>query len=138
MSFHFQKQPPETFCNKSVLKNVANFIGKHLFWSLFNKVPCLQACNFINKRLQHRCFCEIFKNTYFEEHQRKACSVIKKRLQNRCFPVKFAKFLRAPTSKNICERRLCIFNILHEYVSHAQKNCKGSEQNLSLICKDSI
>ena len=28
---------------------------------------------------------------------------IKKRLQYRCFPVKFAKFLRTPISKNICE-----------------------------------
>ena len=39
------------------------------------------------------------------------CSVkkgvfIKKRLQQRCFPVKFAKFLRTPNLKNICERLL--------------------------------
>ena len=43
--------------------------------SIFNKVAALKACNFIKKRLQHR-----------------------------CFPVKFAKFLRTPTLKNICER----------------------------------
>ena len=43
--------------------------------SIFNKVAGLKACNFIKKRLQHR-----------------------------CFPVKFAKFLRTPTLKNICER----------------------------------
>ena len=40
--------------------------------SLFNKVTGLQACNFVKKTLQHKCFfcecCEIFKNTYFEEH----------------------------------------------------------------------
>ena len=35
---------------KGVLKNFANFTGKHLCWSL------LQACNFIKKRLQHWCF----------------------------------------------------------------------------------
>ena len=35
---------------KSVLKNFANFTGKHLYWSL------LQVCNFIKKRLQHWCF----------------------------------------------------------------------------------
>ena len=35
---------------KGVLKNFANFIGKHLCWSL------LQACYFIRKRLQHWCF----------------------------------------------------------------------------------
>ena len=34
MSYHFQKQPPEVFCKKRVLKNFANFTGK-LCWSLF-------------------------------------------------------------------------------------------------------
>ena len=61
--------------------------------SLFNKVPCLQVCNFIKKRLQHR-----------------------------CFPVKFAKFLRTPILKSICERLLCISYVLHKYVSHVKKN----------------
>ena len=31
----------------------------------------------------------------------KACNFIKKRLQHRCFPVKFAKFLRTPFLQNI-------------------------------------
>ena len=31
-----QKQPPEVFCKKSVLKNFVNFIGKHLCWSHFS------------------------------------------------------------------------------------------------------
>ena len=35
--------------------------------SLFNKAAANQACNFTNIRLQHM-FCEIFKNTYFEEN----------------------------------------------------------------------
>ena len=30
-----EKQPPEVFFKKSVLKNFAIFIGKHLFWSIF-------------------------------------------------------------------------------------------------------
>ena len=30
-----QKQPPEVFCKKAVLKNIAMFRGKHLCWSLF-------------------------------------------------------------------------------------------------------
>ena len=34
--------------NKAVLKNSAIFTGKHLCW--------FQACIFIKKRLQHRCF----------------------------------------------------------------------------------
>ena len=53
-----------------------NLIGKHTC-SLPNTVACLQACNFIKKWLQHR------------------------RLL-----LKFAKFLRTPVFKNICERLL--------------------------------
>ena len=45
--------------------------------SLLNKVACLQAWNFIKKGLQHW-----------------------------CFHVKFAKFLRTPILKNICQRLL--------------------------------
>ena len=36
----------------------------------------------------------------------RACNCIKKRFQQRCFPVYFAKFLRTPSLKNICERLL--------------------------------
>ena len=39
---------------KGVLKNFANFLGKHLYWSLF--LIKLQAYNFIKKRLRQRCF----------------------------------------------------------------------------------
>ena len=39
----------------------------------------------------------------------KACNIIKKRLQHRCFPVKYAKFLRTPILKNICERLSLLF-----------------------------
>ena len=35
----------------SVLKNFANFTGKPMLESLFNKVAGLQSCNFIKKRL---------------------------------------------------------------------------------------
>ena len=42
--------------------------------SLFTKAADLQVCNFIKKRLQHK-----------------------------CFPVIIEKFLRIPTLKNICE-----------------------------------
>ena len=37
----FQKQPPVVFCKKCALENLRNFIGKHLYWSLFNKVADL-------------------------------------------------------------------------------------------------
>ena len=48
------------FCEKRVLRNSAKLTGKHLYQSLF-------FCNFIKKRLWHR-----------------------------CFPVNFTKFLRTP------------------------------------------
>ena len=57
-----QEQPPEVFHKKAVLKNFA----------VFTKTTVLnqQVCNFIEKRIQHRCFpvniAKIFKNTYFE------------------------------------------------------------------------
>ena len=62
---------------KTVLKNFAIFTEKHLCWSFFNKSAGLQACNFIEKRLHHR-----------------------------CFPVNIAKFLRTPILKNVCKRLL--------------------------------
>ena len=52
-------------------------------------VSGLQACNFIKKGLQHRYFfceiCNIFKNTYFEEHLRAtACEVTVYKLLIKC------------------------------------------------------
>ena len=54
-SLHIRSSYPEGFCKISVLKIFAKFTGKHLCWSLFNKFAG-QACNFIKKRLYHRCF----------------------------------------------------------------------------------
>ena len=82
------KQPPEVFSKKGVLKNFANFTRKQLcrsffstkfqaLESLFNNVSGLQACNFIKKRLRHR-----------------------------CVPVNIAKFLKTRILKNICDRLL--------------------------------
>ena len=52
---YVQKQPPEVFFKKGVLKNFANFTGKHLCWSLFfNKVARPQAPT-------QMCSCEISK-----------------------------------------------------------------------------
>ena len=46
---HFQKQPPEVFYKKGVVRNLVNIAGKHLRQGLlFNKVAGL--------RLWHRCF----------------------------------------------------------------------------------
>ena len=38
--------------------------------------------------------------------QAQACNFIKKRLHHRCFPAKYTKFLRTTILKNICERLL--------------------------------
>ena len=46
----------EMFFKIAVLKNFANFAGKHLCWVAFNRAACQKACNFIKKRSQHRCF----------------------------------------------------------------------------------
>ena len=58
---------------KSVLRNFAKFIGKHL-------CQRLAACNFIKKGTVAQVFscefCEIFKNTYFTEHVWTTASLI--------------------------------------------------------------
>ena len=64
---------------KGDLKSFASFTGKYLWWSV---VANIQACNFVTKRLQKR-----------------------------CFPVKFTKFLKTPISKNICKRLLLSFSL---------------------------
>ena len=53
----FCMAPPEPVvqrCSekKLLLKLCAEFTGKYMCWSLFNKVAGLQVCNFIKKRLQ--------------------------------------------------------------------------------------
>ena len=65
----FQKQPPEVFYKKGVLKNFAKFTGKYLCQSLFfNKVA--GVCNSIKKgtlaQLFSCEFCEIFKNIFLQ------------------------------------------------------------------------
>ena len=65
--FSFRSCRSQMFFKKGVLKNFANFTGKHLCCSLF-------LIKFQASGLQR----------------------FKKKLQHRSFPVKFAKFLRAP------------------------------------------
>ena len=67
-------KPPEVFCKKGILKNFANFTGKHLCWSLF--LIKLQAWRLAVSTLStltdvFPCkWCKTFKNTYFEEYLR--------------------------------------------------------------------
>ena len=73
-----QKQLPEVFYKKAVLKNFAIFTGKYLCWSLF--LIKLQACNFIKKRFQHRCLpvniAKFLKTANLKNICRTAASVI--------------------------------------------------------------
>ena len=46
-----------------VVKISANITGKHLCWSLFNKVTGPEACNFIKKETPNTCFEEHLRTT---------------------------------------------------------------------------
>ena len=80
----FQKQPPEVFYKKAVLK-FCNILRKTpVLESLFNKITGLQVCNFIKKRLTG-VFLWILRNfqTYFEEHLEDVRLLIKPGIQER-------------------------------------------------------
>ena len=64
-----KKHPPDGFCKESVLKTFANFMEKHLRWSLF--LIKLQAFSQPKETPTQVLSCEVsktFKNVYFEEH----------------------------------------------------------------------
>ena len=85
-----QKQPLEVFCRKrSFLK----------FWKLHWKTSVLESL--FNKAAGL-----------------KACSLIKKRLQHKCFPLKFAKFLKTPILKNICDNCFCTVHLVTVIVTY--------------------
>ena len=80
--FLLRKQAPEVPCKNRGSQEFRKFQRQTpSLESLLNKVPGLKACNFIEKKLQHR-----------------------------CFPMKFAKFLRTTILKNICERLLFLLH----------------------------
>ena len=72
-----EKQPLHVFFKKMFLNilQISQKFPAPALESLLNKVACTQGCNFIEKRLQHR-----------------------------CFPMKFMKFFRTPILKNFSER----------------------------------
>ena len=74
-----QKQPPEVFYKKGVLRNFVKFTGKHLCQSLFfNKVAGRMSATLSKKRLWHSCFPENFTKflriPFFAEHLRATAS----------------------------------------------------------------
>ena len=86
----FQKQPPEVFCKKGVLRNFTKFRGKHLCQDLFFKVAGMRSVTLLKKRLWHR-----------------------------CLPVNFAKFLRTPFLQNISRPMFLYFHRhLHVHRCH--------------------
>ena len=98
-----------------VLKNFANFTGKHLCWSLF--------FNFIKKRLQHKCFPVKFPNffrvAFFTEHLPWLLLImlsVRKLLQH--VVIHFAVFCQ-PVNRN---QVFSIFKHVHEQ-RHEQANC---------------
>ena len=64
-----KKLLPEVFCKKGVLRNFAQFTGKHLCQKpLFNKIAGLGTATLLKKSLAQvfSCeFCEISNNTFF-------------------------------------------------------------------------
>ena len=103
-----QKQPSEVFCRRRSSLKFRKFHWKtSVLESIFNKVAGLKACNFIKKRLQHT-----------------------------CFPIKYAKFLRTPILKNICDD--CFSTVDHVTVVVTYKSeiyawevCKEENYQLS-------
>ena len=45
----YQKQPFAVVLQIGVLKNLAKFVGKHLFWSLSNKVVGIRPASFFKR-----------------------------------------------------------------------------------------
>ena len=92
----------QMFFKIDVLKNFANFTGKHLCWSLL-KVAGLQTYTFSKKRLQHR-----------------------------RFPVKFAKFLRTPFFtehlRRLFYRAKLVFTMVSQYQEWYSCNICNIEQ----------
>ena len=71
--FKGQKQLPEVFYKKCVLRNFTKFTGKHLCQSLFfSEVAGLRPATLLKKKLWHRCFpvnfAKFLRTTFFIEH----------------------------------------------------------------------
>ena len=70
----FRSSHQRCFIKKAVLKNFATFTWKHMCWSLC--LIKLQTFRPVTPTQVFSCdYCEIFKNSYFEEHLRTAASV---------------------------------------------------------------
>ena len=117
---YLQKQPPDVFYKKAVLKDSAIFTAKQLCWSLFNNAAGLQPFNFIEKRLQRKSFpVNIAKRLLRTPFSKKTCKrlllylgttvfkniVIRNLKKHNHFNV-FYKYLECPTQADLNLRRL--------------------------------
>ena len=89
---------------KMFLKISSIFTGKHVCWSLFLG---LQACNFI-----------------------------KKRLQRRCFVVDIAKFLRVPLLKNIYATVFKDIHLPNFFLNHIAAASTNSLKKISTVFRN--
>ena len=91
---------------KGVLKNFQDSQENICVRVFFNKFAGLSDWKFIKKRLQHWFFfceiCEIFKNTYFEEHLRTTASIFDWSLQSSVNAKKLSKRQAEDLTQNIC------------------------------------
>ena len=87
----------QVFFKIAILKNFAIFTRKRLYWSLFDKFTGLKACNFIKKRLQHRCFLlnfvKVWRKAFSLEHLRwlllRILNSTPQRPSNNCWKITF-------------------------------------------------
>ena len=83
INWSIQKQPPEVFCKKGVIRNFAKFKGKHLCQRpFFKKVAGLRPATLLKESLWHR-----------------------------CFPLNFAKILRTAFLQNTSGRLFCLLGM---------------------------
>ena len=102
----FQKQLPEVFYKKLVLKKFSKFTGKHLHGSFFfNKLADLRPAALLKKRLKHM-----------------------------CFPVNFVKFLRTLFTQNTHDDWFCVFLPLELYFRTATPLYPEFAQNRYNFC----
>ena len=107
-----QKQQPEVFSKKGVLKTLANSTEKHMCWRLF--LIMLQVCNFnrIKNRIQHRCIPVKFLITPVLKNMRttKYCKPV-------CYLIKYGgrTFLTTITFENIEQTFVLYFDLIRNF-----------------------
>ena len=119
------------FFKVSVLKNFANFTGKHLCWSLsLSTLQAFRRCSskqVFLKILQFHWKTPMLESLLNKVAGLKAWNFIKKRLQHRYFPMKLAKFWRTLFLQNIsggCFWKLNCFSSFyyHDLAKLSQRN----------------